>query len=270
MSHVFFPICCPDCWEGPALHFPTAHAVSATATGPATGVVLHSHPVGVILLTVRGQVRITLKETTFAVPVSCATWMPAGTMHFVETTEGSECVCVAVNTTSPLYARLPVETSRVIVNVMTYEMIRHFARVTSDEIGEEQYEAIAKVIIGEIVAARPLPPTFAPIPEHPLLRHLVDEFAKTENLNRSNADWAVAVNMTERTLSRLIMRETGMTFKKWRIQICMLNSLPMVMEKMDNGTIAARLNYQRASTFIAVFKKTFGVTPGELRQRSRL
>ncbi len=151
------------------------------------------------------------------------------------------------------------------MNLMTYEMIRHFAHVKLAQIGEEHYLRMAKLILGEIAMARPLSLSFAPMPPHPLLRYLVEEFSKTENLNRTNAEWAEAVNMTERTLSRLILRETGMTFKRWRIQVCMLNSLPWVMDKVDNGTIAARLNYQRASTFIAVFKKIFGVTPGELR-----
>lgn len=76
--------------------------------------------------------------------------------------------------------------------------------------------------------------------------------------------------MTERTLSRLVLKETGLSFKRWRLHLNLLESLPMVMEKVNIGTIAQHCGYETTSSFISAFKNVFGMTPGQLRQVNTL
>lgn len=232
--------------------------------------VLHKHRTGQITLAVQGQVNIQLEKEVLAVPVRSVVWVPAGVLHSGELAPGAESVFFMVNANAELVKKLPKKPARLMINTMTYEMIRYFAQARPEEVGRHHYEAIAKVILEQLTLAQSLPVSFAPVPNHPILRKLVEEFSKKDNTKRTNAEWAESVHMTERTLSRLVLKETGLSFKRWRLHLTLLESLPMVMEKVNIGTIAQRCGYETTSSFIAAFKNVFGMTPGQLRQTNTL
>lgn len=265
---ITFPTHWPENFETEELSFSASAAKVARWENREP--VMHKHRTGQLAMAVRGQVIIQLEKEVLAVPVRCAAWVPAGVMHCGELAQGAESIFLMVKTNDEVVKRLPTEPTRLMLNSMTYEMIRHFAEVRPDKVGRAHYEAIARVILEELTMARPLPFTFAPMPNHPVLRQLAEEFSAKGGIKRTNAEWADAVHMTDRTLSRLVLRETGLTFKKWRLHLSLLDSLPMVMEKVNVDVIAQRCGYETASAFISAFKSVFGMTPGQLRQKNSL
>lgn len=77
-----------------------------------------------------------------------------------------------------------------------------------------------------------------------------------------------AVGAGDRTLSRLIRRELGMTFPQWRIQMRLYRALILLAEGTPVSTVAHRCGWASASAFIDVYRRTFGHTPGA-RYRAR-
>jgi len=63
------------------------------------------------------------------------------------------------------------------------------------------------------------------------------------------------------------VRETGFTFSAWRQRARLLRALEMLAESVPVTTIALELGYSTPSTFISLFKRSFGVTPAAYRQR---
>ena len=78
---------------------------------------------------------------------------------------------------------------------------------------------------------------------------------------REIARWAGA---SERTIQRVFVAETGLTFGKWRQQLRLIHSLRLLAEGQKVTAVALDVGYESLSAFVSVFRRTFGVTPGPL------
>jgi AraC-like DNA-binding protein len=67
--------------------------------------------------------------------------------------------------------------------------------------------------------------------------------------------------MSERTLTRLVLRETGMSFGRWRQQLHII----IALQRLSGGALVQRvaedLGYESVSAFITMFKKALGKPP---------
>src|SRR5690606_41943711 len=74
---------------------------------------------------------------------------------------------------------------------------------------------------------------------------------------------------SERTLSRLFLRETGLTFRAWGQRLRLLSALP-ALERGERVTdVALGCGYESLSAFIAAFREQFGATPREFFRHAR-
>ncbi len=64
-----------------------------------------------------------------------------------------------------------------------------------------------------------------------------------------------------RTLARLFMQETGMTFGEWRRRRILLAALERLSEGIAVTTVALEMGYESPSAFIAMFRQNLGMTP---------
>ncbi|EHN80307.1 AraC family transcriptional regulator [Streptomyces coelicoflavus ZG0656] len=79
---------------------------------------------------------------------------------------------------------------------------------------------------------------------------------------RSLAELGRQVGTSERTLSRMFRRDLGMSFTQWRTQMRLHHALVLLSEKTPVTSVAHQCGWSSASTFIDVFRRTFGHTPG--------
>jgi AraC-like DNA-binding protein len=102
-----------------------------------------------------------------------------------------------------------------------------------------------------------------PLPADPRLRTLCHAQQANPDSRTSLQQWADRLDVSERTLSRLFVLQTGLTFRLWRQRLRLLTALPM-LERGERVTDAAlACGYESLSAFIAAFREQFGATPGE-------
>ena len=89
---------------------------------------------------------------------------------------------------------------------------------------------------------------------------------RPELRNLSNEAWASRLNMTARTLSRLVSRETGLSFAKWRLHMVLLASLNDLNDGRSVESTSFNAGFETPSAYIEAFKKIFGKTPGNFRK----
>lgn len=127
-------------------------------------------------------------------------------------------------------------------------------------------ERLTAVILDEI-RTLPVDPLGLPLPREPRLlriaRALVDDLA----IDRRLDDWARWAAIGARSLSRHFVTETGFAFTEWRQRARLMRALELLAEDVPVTRIALDLGYSRPSTFISLFRRTFGVTPAAYRQR---
>jgi len=73
------------------------------------------------------------------------------------------------------------------------------------------------------------------------------------------------VGASSRTLARLFLRETGMSFTAWRQQVRLAAALERLAEEGNVSQAARVAGYDSPSAFAAMCRRTLGNTPQEFR-----
>jgi len=90
-----------------------------------------------------------------------------------------------------------------------------------------------------------------------VVRVLVADPAEPRTLERLCKDCGAS----KRTIERLLLAETKMTFSKWRQQLRLLHAMRLLAsgEKVTGAALEA--GYNSTSAFISMFRKQLGSTP---------
>lgn len=127
-------------------------------------------------------------------------------------------------------------------------------------------ERIAAVILDEI-RTLPVDALGLPLPRDARLLRIARAILADPSTERSLEEWAAWAATSARSLSRHFVLETGFTFTAWRQRARLLRALEMLADGAAVTAIALELGYSTPSTFIGLFKRTFGATPAAYRER---
>lgn len=83
------------------------------------------------------------------------------------------------------------------------------------------------------------------------------------------AQWAYRLGMSERNLARLFRRETGSSFRSWRLHRRMQAAYDRLKQGESVTSVSLECGYSSLSAFIGAFKRLFERTPGSLTGASR-
>jgi AraC-like DNA-binding protein len=94
-----------------------------------------------------------------------------------------------------------------------------------------------------------------PISSNPKIRAIANALTLEPSDRSTSAEWAKRVAMRERSLSRLMIRETGLTFGRWRQQLHLVVALRELASGAKVQNVAAELSCSSVNAFITMFKK---------------
>ena len=117
------------------------------------------------------------------------------------------------------------------------------------------------VILDQLSRLEPTP-LYMPLPADPRLRRITDHLARNPGNRTGLTRFATKAGASARTLARLFVRETGLTFGAWRQQAQLLKALGFLADGRPVTVIALDLGYENPSAFIAMFRRAVGVSPG--------
>lgn len=83
------------------------------------------------------------------------------------------------------------------------------------------------------------------------------------------ADWSRRLGASEKTLTRLFLKETGMPFGRWLHSVRLARARADIEQGQGVTDVAMNCGYTSLSAFINAFKKQFGVTPGSIAKGLR-
>jgi AraC-like DNA-binding protein len=75
--------------------------------------------------------------------------------------------------------------------------------------------------------------------------------------------WSRIAGAGSRTLARLFVAETGLTFGMWRKRLVLQEAIRLLDQGQPVTQVAFDLGYQSQSAFIGMFRKELGVPPGQ-------
>ncbi len=219
----------------------------------------HSHRRHQLVYACDGVMTVTTAAGAWVVPPERAVWMPAETEHAVR-------MHGPVSMRS-LYIRadaapgLPAACCVVTVPPLLRELIVA-AMDIPPRYGADGPEGRMMAVILDRIRGLRTAPLHLPMPTDPRLKAVADALLDDPGDQRSLIAWAAGAGASGRTLARLFVRDTGMTFRQWRRQARLLATLTRLAAGEPVTTVALDLGYDSPSAFIAMFRKALGETPG--------
>lgn len=232
-----------------------AHALPNIALGYA-----HRHPWAQLSHAISGVLEVHTEHAFYVVPPHRAVWIPANIVHRVTCTSGT-CIRSLYLDQAANYRRT-IDCRVLGINPLLRELISTFSALPVDY---EQHGAdgrLVQVLLDQLASA-PEEDMRLPLPGDKRLRGLCQRLQEHPDDATGLATWAFQLGVSEKTLSRVFRRETGLTFRAWRQRLRMLSALP-ALERGERVTdVALACGYESLSAFIAAFSQQFGRSPGE-------
>jgi AraC-like DNA-binding protein len=216
----------------------------------------HAHPEPMLLWSSTATVTVTTASRDWLVPPTYGIWIPTGIEHAAATVQAGEGCIVRF---AP--ARCPItwsEPTGIAVAPLLRELILHLHRTGPETPGRHHAEAL----VFDLLSPLPTNTIHVAMPTDPRVRTIAERLVANPADPRELAVWAYEVHAGVRTLSRLFLSETGLTFAQWRSHIRIRAAAHHLANGASVNATARAVGYRKPSAFINAFRRATGQTPG--------
>ncbi len=223
---------------------------------------LHSHDNwGELAFMKAGHMVVCTERGNFLVPPQRAVWLPAGTVHeWYLPQPAVDCglfIKPEVFRDAPRFSRLHAMEISPLVRELILALGRH-----PHEYAEGPISRMVDVLLDQLPlqpeAARPMV-----MPRDHRLVELAGRLINEPDSPETISEWCRRLGLSERTLTRLFQSQTGESFGGWRRQIRLHHARARLEAGESVTSVALGCGYHSVSSFIALFKRAFGQTPGQ-------
>lgn len=183
-----------------------------------------------------------------------AVWIPAGTMHSVHTartsTLRSAYICARHSPPVPTRPTLFRSTDLLV------GLLDHLARTEPGSGSEREALAVLMASVETMTTSIEIQ-----LPRDERALAVAIALLADPSDSRALPDWGRTVAASVRTLSRLFVNETGMTFVEWRRTVRLHSSVAHLTAGETVAVAAHRVGYESASAYIEAFRRWTGTTP---------
>ena len=233
-------------------------ALSATSVAKDWEHACHRHRKAQLIYSARGILTCEIEDGVWIVPPQCAIWIPGEVVHSARGAGETECYCLFIEPDAA--PDLPKTCCTISVSPLLRELLLKAAGVPELYALGGREDRLVATMLDELVAA-PVEGLHLPMPRDPRLRRLAEMMLADPTDKTSKADWATRIGMSERSMSRLLLHEIGMSFGRWRRQLHVILALQRLTKGDSVQTVAFELGYENASGFVTMFRKAVGKPP---------
>ena len=225
----------------------------------------HSHRRVQLIHVSTGVLTVRTRSARFVVPPQRAVWIGGGTEHRIEARSPFWLTTCYVEPDLVNVAAVP----RVVaVDRLVDELLIEASKL-GNTYPKEGPEARLVCVLLDRLQELQSSDIALPEPGDERLRRITDRLLIDPTQDAPLEVLAAAASLSERTAARLFLRETGMTFGRWRQQMRLQRSLECLATGQSVTQAAFTVGYADVSSFIAAFKTLFGETPARILERQR-
>lgn len=221
----------------------------------------HWHKKGQLLFSQQGCMRITLNDSICLLPPARIAWIPPNIVHRVQIRGVVGYRSIYVDN-----QRHPTFSPHVEVLSVTALLREILERIAFANFSMNwQCGAAARIwaVCKDEIHSAQRESTLLPLPKDRRL-HCLSEMEIPPPLRKL----AVNNGATGKTISRIMMRETGLNYQQWRQQWRLFKAIELLAETHPITEVASILEFSSDSAFATFFKNMTGSTPrAYMRQR---
>lgn len=223
----------------------------------------HQHSLAQFGFPLKGVLKIEAANKRWLVPPRFALWIPSNFSHKIAAEGPVTILFIYVHEKE--VPNFPKECSLYKITNLLRELILKANELENKTLEGEYKKLLLKTILHELGGV--IPSSFhLEIPHDPRARKAAEYLIKTPSSKLSLAEIAKMVGAGQRTLSRLFIKETGLSFHKWRQRNKIFHAIPRLAENESVSSISYDLGYSNSGSFISMFKNMTGKTPGSFFQ----
>ncbi|MBB5873707.1 AraC-like DNA-binding protein [Allocatelliglobosispora scoriae] len=224
--------------------------------GSSAQVDAHSHSEPILMSSSTATLAVLSRARDWLVPPGYGLWIPGGVEHAASALRAGE---VSMIMFAP--DRCPIawtEPTGVPVGRLLRELVAHLGRVGADHPSRPHAEAL----VFDLLTPLPAHHIQVSMPTDPRVKAVAERLIADPADQRELAAWADHVHTSVRTLSRLFLSETGLSFARWRTRVRVRAAVQMLANGTTVDAVARAVGYRKTSAFIAAFRRATGHTPG--------
>ena len=206
-----------------------------------------------------GMALVATARGIWALPPLGALWMPPGVGH--EIGLRGALLMRTLSIAPGLATQLPPEPFVFAVSPLLRAALLKYLILEGAAPTTAPRRRLMAVIMDEIAAAGPAP-WFLPLPRERRLSKITRALIKDPADSRRLEGFAQLAGTGPRTLARLFVAHTGLTFGAWRQRLRLLTAMTLLEAGTPVAAVATRTGFSSPSAFIAAFKRQTGRPPG--------
>jgi AraC-like DNA-binding protein/quercetin dioxygenase-like cupin family protein len=242
--------------------------VVPTAQVPVVAVVLdlpglaymppHVHDHGRLIHSVDGTIGVVCANQSWLLPPHRALWLPPGIQHEMSTRLPAR--MRSLDFVPPLAALLPREPFAISVSPLLRALMHRAVEIGTAYDEDRHHLALLKAIPHEILLSK-RSQIAIPFTADRRLVKVCRSLLAGQDLKRPLDYWADSAGASRRTLERLFVSETGMTFVQWRQHALMHLAIGRLVSGASISQVCLDLDILSTSAFHRMFRQVFETTP---------
>lgn len=208
-----------------------------------------------LLWNVAGSMFVESEHSVWELLPGTAVWIPSGTPHRLCGRSAGRYgwAFIAADECPAMWAR----PHQIEAPVLTRALLQHL----SCELEPHEREHAEAVVFDLLHRELSIPSGRIPIPTDDRCRLIARALLADPSCERSLVEWGEEIGAGARTLSRLWVADTGLTYAQWRTQLRVGIAVAALGSGTDVFEAARRAGYRSASAFAAAFRRQTGRTP---------
>ena len=218
----------------------------------------HHHRRAQLLHAIAGTMVVSTAQGAWIVPPQQGLWIPGGVQHSFRMIGKVITRSVYIE---PAAARgMPSQCYVLEISSLLRQLLIEAVDLPVEYEAGGRAEAIVNLLLLELGAA-PRHQLAVPFPANEALAIRCHHFLENPSAHATIDEWALALAISRRTLTRLFRRETGLSLAEWQRRAAVLQAIPRLARGEAITTIALDLGYSSPAAFTSMFKRVLGTPP---------
>lgn len=220
----------------------------------------HHHVEGQLLFAVKGVMLVETESDRWVIPPQRALWLPPLQIHSYNLLSNTDLRAIYFSCSLIAECTNFTKSNQVHVITATQLVKELIAGLFSEEYNGSSQRKMALLLL-EILSEAPPLAAELPMPHDERLFRAARELLVNHRWAASLSDLAFMAAMSERTFSRLFIKDTGFSFRTWKQRARICASLDLLANGIPIKQVAYQLGFSCPAAFTAAFRSVLGSTP---------
>jgi len=234
---------------------------------PAKAYLAHKHEKAQLVYAHKQNISVCVESTIWSIPVNHALVIPSGKMHYLNKIEEVELYALFIDvekvdfdlSDSFIFSMPPL------INQLIIRFIKEPPFLQGSTTRGQHLSLVLLDELSDIINRK----TALPLPVDRRLLRLTSLFMQRPEQRLSLDEWGQKIGTSRRTLTRIFLQQTGISFGRWCREYHVKMAIDMMAEGHSVSVIANALGYSHSSSFISMFKSITGKSPVEYKNSQR-